>query len=56
MTISDKAKILAVAKLLGMNLSDDEVIERYEKYYAEALDKLSKDITPSEPTIFNRPF
>lgn len=56
MTREDKAKAVALAKLLGSTLSTSELLEQYSHYYQEAIDELGKDEKPSTVTSFKRPF
>ncbi len=37
MEIEEKAKIIAFAKLLGVDGSDMEILDKFEKYYQSAM-------------------
>lgn len=50
-----KAKIIAFAKLLGVEMEDKEIIAKFEEYYNNAIKSLSDTQTP-KCEVFNKPF
>ena len=56
MDITEKAQIIAIAKLLGTTKSDQEILEEYSRYYQEALVNLKTKAEPSRVEVFKRPF
>ncbi len=52
---NQKAELIAFAKLLGVNLSNEEIIAKFEEYYDEAIKSLPNEQS-GECQVFNRPF
>ncbi len=56
MEIEEKAKIIAFAKLLGVDGSDMEILDKFEKYYQSAMKSQTPQTIKGNPvTVFKRP-
>lgn len=57
MGIDEKAKIIAFAKLLGVDGSDKEILDKFEKFYQSALkSQTEQTIESNSVTVLKRPF
>jgi len=54
MDIQEKAKIIALAKLLGCTLPNSEVLDKYSQYFQESLEEIRKITKLSTATIGSR--
>ncbi len=54
MDINEKAKIIALAKTLGCEMTDMDTIEKYEQHYKETRDALNKAVKPTVVTTMSR--
>ena len=56
MDLQEKARVLALAKLSGIDKTDSEILETYSQYFQEALKKLQNNTEPAKVEVFKRPF
>lgn len=55
MTLDEKAKIVALARLLGVAGSDKEIFDKYWEYYQDAKENLAKTETTPQAKACRRP-
>lgn len=56
MNTEEKAKIVAFAKLLGVDLPDADIWERFSKFYEDARETLKIEYAPAKTEVMKRPW
>jgi len=56
MTVEEKAKIIALARLAGVTGEDSEILDKYSEYYQTTLESLKKQVPSPTVKVIKRPF
>ncbi len=56
MELAEKAKLIAFARLLGVQGTDQEIFDKYWEYYQSAIQALSEQPAKGTVTVMSRPF
>lgn len=54
--LAEKAKLIAFARLLGVQGTDQEIFDKYWEYYQSAIQALSEQPAKGTVTVMSRPF
>ena len=56
MSLEEKAKVIALARLCGINETGENILKKYTALYKIAFSELTQDSGPAEVAVFKRPF
>ncbi|MEG2769770.1 MAG: hypothetical protein RR902_03045 [Oscillospiraceae bacterium] len=56
MDFNEKVRIIAIAKLCGIALSNDDILKKYNEYLKEISKELSENSAPAVVEVVKRPF